>query len=44
MIEKHIILEDIDLLTFYGVNNVHLQMIKALYPNSASWHVEISSK
>ena len=32
MIEKHIILEDIDLLTFYGVNNVHLQMIKALYP------------
>ena len=32
MIEKHIVLEDIDLLTFYGVNNVHLQMIKALYP------------
>jgi len=32
MIEKHVILEDIDLLTFYGVNNVHLQMIKALYP------------
>ena len=32
MIEKHIILEDIDLLTFYGVNNVHLQMVKALYP------------
>ena len=32
MIEKHIILEDIDLLTFYGVNNVHLQMIKSLYP------------
>ena len=32
MIEKHLILEDIDLLTFYGVNNVHLQMIKALYP------------
>lgn len=32
MIEKHIILEDIDLVTFYGVNNLHLQMIKALYP------------
>lgn len=32
MIEKHIVLEDIDLVTFYGVNNAHLQMIKALYP------------
>ena len=32
MIEKHILLEDIDLVTFYGVNNLHLQMIKALYP------------
>ncbi len=32
MIEKHIVLEDIDLVTFYGVNNMHLQMIKALYP------------
>lgn len=32
MIEKHIILDDIDLLTFYGANNVYLQMIKALYP------------
>ena len=32
MIEKHIVLEDIDLVTFYGINNVHLQMIKALYP------------
>lgn len=32
MIEKHIVLEDIDLLTFYGVNNCNLQMIKALYP------------
>lgn len=32
MIEKHIVLEDIDLVTFYGVNNLHLQMIKALYP------------
>lgn len=32
MIEKHIILEDIDLVTFYGVNNAHIQMIKSLYP------------
>ncbi|OYP64402.1 phosphate starvation-inducible protein PhoH [Prevotella sp. P5-108] len=32
MIEKHIILEDIDSLIFYGVNNSHLQMIKSLFP------------
>ena len=32
MIEKHIVLEDIDPVIFYGVNNVHLQMIKALFP------------
>lgn len=32
MIEKHIVLEDIDPVTFYGVGNVHLQMIKALFP------------
>lgn len=32
MIERHILLDDIDLLTFYGVNNIHLQMLKALYP------------
>lgn len=32
MIEKHIVLEDIDPVMFYGVNNVHLQMIKSLYP------------
>ena len=32
MIEKHIVLEDIDPVTFYGVKNSHLQMIKALYP------------
>lgn len=32
MIEKHIVLEDVDPATFYGVNNVHIQMIKALYP------------
>lgn len=32
MIEKHIVLEDIDHVILYGVNNTHLQIIKALYP------------
>ena len=32
MIEKHIVLEDIDPVILYGVNNTHLQIIKALYP------------
>ena len=32
MIEKHIVLEDIDPVMFYGVDNAHLQMIKSLYP------------
>ncbi len=32
MIEKHIVLEDIDPVTFYGVNNSHLLMIKSLFP------------
>ena len=32
MIEKHIVLEDIDPVMFYGVNNAHLQIIKSLYP------------
>lgn len=32
MIEKHIVLEDIDPVIFYGVNNANLQIIKALYP------------
>lgn len=32
MIEKHIVLEDIDPVVLYGVNNAHLQMIKALFP------------
>ncbi len=32
MLEKHILLEDIDPVVFYGVGNSHLQMIKALYP------------
>ena len=32
MIEKHIVLEDIDPVVFYGVGNGHLQMIRSLYP------------
>jgi len=32
LIEKHIILEDVDPVMFYGVGNAHLQMIKSLYP------------
>lgn len=32
MIEKHFVLEDIDPVTFYGVNNDHLQMLKSLFP------------
>lgn len=32
MIEKHIVLEDIDPVIFYGVNNTNMQMIKALFP------------
>lgn len=32
MTEKHIILEDIDPVALYGVNNSYLQIIKALYP------------
>lgn len=32
VLERHIILEDIDPVVFYGVGNAHLQMIKALYP------------
>jgi phosphate starvation-inducible PhoH-like protein len=32
LIEKHIILEDIDPVMFYGVGNAHLTMLKALYP------------
>ncbi len=32
MIEKHIVLEDIDPVIFYGINNTHIQMIKALFP------------
>ena len=32
MTEKHIVLEDIDPVSFYGVGNVHLQMLRSLYP------------
>lgn len=32
MIEKHIVLEDVDPVVFYGVNNANIQMIKALFP------------
>jgi Phosphate starvation-inducible protein PhoH, predicted ATPase len=32
MIEKIIVLEDIDPVIFYGINNANLQLIKALYP------------
>lgn len=32
LIEKHIVLEDIDTVVFYGVGNSHLQMIRSLYP------------
>lgn len=32
MIEKHLILEEIDLVAFYGVKNSHLQVIKGLFP------------
>ena len=32
MIEKHIVLEDIDPVVFYGVGNAHLQMMRALFP------------
>jgi len=32
MIEKLIVLEDVDPIMFYGVNNANMQLIKALYP------------
>jgi len=32
LIEKHLVLEDIDPVVFYGVSNGHLQMIRSLYP------------
>lgn len=32
MIEKHIVLDDVDPVVFYGVNNANMQMVKALFP------------
>ena len=32
MLEKHIVIEDIDPVILYGVNNTNIQMVKALYP------------
>ena len=32
MTEKHIVVEDIDPVVLYGVGNVRMQMLKALYP------------
>ncbi len=32
MIEKHILIDDVDPTILYGVNNVNLQMVKALHP------------
>ena len=32
MTEKHIVLEGINPMVFYGVGNAHMQMLKALYP------------
>ena len=32
MIEQHIILEGIDAVSFYGADNIHLTMLKKLYP------------
>ena len=32
MTEKHIVLEDIDPVVFYGVGNGHLQMVRSLFP------------
>ena len=37
MIEKLIVLEDIDPVIFYGVNNANMQLIKALYPKPVSY-------
>lgn len=32
LIEKHIVLEDIDPVTFYGTGNTNLQILRSLYP------------
>ena len=30
--EKHIVIEDIDPVEFYGVGNGHIQILKSLFP------------
>jgi len=32
MTERIYILESVDLVAFYGVNNIHMQLIKTLFP------------
>ena len=32
LVEKHIVIDDVDPIMLYGANNVHLQMIKSLFP------------
>ncbi len=32
MIEKHLILDDVDPLSFYGAQNINLRMLKSLFP------------
>ena len=32
MIERHIIIENVDPVTFYGVNNSNIQLIRNLFP------------
>lgn len=32
LIEKHVVLEDIDPVAFYGVNNGHFQILRSLFP------------
>ena len=32
MIERIIILEDIDPVVFFGINNINVQLLKTLYP------------
>ena len=39
MIERHIILEGIDLVSFYGTGNAHLQLLKALFPKVLRQHL-----
>ena len=32
LIEQNFFLTDVDLMTFYGVNNIHMQLFKSFYP------------